>query len=220
MNFMRKNWYYVGGGLCAVLVILLVLIWNEISVLRRLLLISFMALLVHQFEEYAWPGGFPAVMNIAWMPGKGVRADRYPLNRQAALFVNVLFAYPYYILPIVFPALVWMGLGQVLFGVAQLFIHGIVINRKLRSIYNPGLFVVVFLHLPIGVYYIWYVVTNGLAVWWTWPIAVVWVAIGAVMGVAMPVTRWFASKDSPYPFSEREMGRFQVKEKVEALRQE
>ena len=43
----------------------------------------------------------------------------------------MLFAYPYYILPIIFPGLVWMGLGQVMFGMAQLAIHGIVINRKM-----------------------------------------------------------------------------------------
>ena len=217
LNFMRRNWYYVGGGLCAGLVVVLVLAWNDLSVLRRLLLVSFMALLVHQLEEYAWPGGFPAVMNVAWMPGKGALADRYPLNRQGALFVNVMFAYPYYVLPIVFPSLTWMGLGQVWFGVAQLGIHGIVINRKLRSIYNPGLFAVVFLHVPIGAYYTWYIAAHGLAAWWTWPIAIAWVAFGAVMGVAMPVTKWFASRDSSYPFSEREMARFHVKEKVEAL---
>lgn len=79
------------------------------------------------------------------------------------------FAYPYYVLPIIFPSLVWMGLGQVMFGMAQLVIHGIVINRKLHSIYNPGLFAVIVLHLPIGTCYIWYVIAHGLAQWWMWP---------------------------------------------------
>ena len=105
-------------------------------------------------------------MNIAWMPGKAGTSDRYPLNRGTALFVNVIFAYPYYILPILFPRLVWMGLGQVLFGMAQLAVHGVVINRKMRSIYNPGLFAVVFLHWPLGIYYIWYVCVTGLVSWW------------------------------------------------------
>ena len=36
-----------------------------------------------------------------------------------------------------------------LFGMLQLAVHGVVINRKMHSIYNPGLFVVVFLHWPI-----------------------------------------------------------------------
>ncbi len=218
MAFMRRSWYYVGGGLFVALAVVLALIWNDISVLQRLLLMSFMALLVHQFEEYGWPGGFPAVMNIAWRPGQGAKPDRYPLNRRAALFVNVMFAYPYYVLPILFPRLVWMGLGQVMFGMTQLAIHGVVINRKMHSIYNPGLFVVVFLHIPIGVYYIWYVTVNGLVQWWMWPAAFVWLAAGAFVGVALPVTRWFADKDSPYPFSEREMTRFHVRERIERRR--
>ncbi len=218
MSFMRRYWYYVGGGLCVALAVLLAVIWKDISTLQRLLLMSFMSLLLHQLEEYAWPGGFPAIMNIAWMPAKGVRPDRYPLNRQAALFVNVFFAYPYYVLPIILPGQVWMGLGQVMFGMTQLIIHGIVINRKLRSVYNPGLFVVVFLHLPIGIYFIRYVVVNGLAAWWTWPLAFVWLAAGAVVGVAMPVTRWFSSKDSPFAFSREEMARFHVQAKLDRPR--
>ncbi len=218
MSFMRRNWYYVGGGLFVALVVVLVLTWNDLLILQRLLLMSFMALLVHQFEEYGWPGGFPAVMNIAWMPGAGAIPDRYPLNRQAALFVNVMFAYPYYVVPIFFPALIWMGLGQVMFGMTQFLIHGIVINSKLRSVYNPGLFAVVFLHVPIGAYYIWYTAANGLLTWWMWLPAVAWLAAGAVVGVAMPATRWFADRDSPYAFSKSEMARFHVKERVGRLR--
>lgn len=71
MKFYRRNWYYVGGGLFVVLAIALAILWNDMSVLRKLMWISFIALLVHQFEEYAWPGGFPAIMNIAWQPKDG-----------------------------------------------------------------------------------------------------------------------------------------------------
>jgi hypothetical protein len=179
--------------------------------------ISFMALLVHQFEEYAWLGGFPAVMNIAWQPDQMGKPDRYPLNRQSALFVNVFFAYPFYILPVLFPNLIWLGLAQVLFGMAQFIVHGILINRKMRSIYNPGLFAVVFLHWPIGIYYIWYVVVNNLVQWWMWPVAIVLLALVAFFGVNMPVSRWFADPNSPYPFDPVEMERFHVKKKMERL---
>jgi len=218
MSFWRRNWYYVGGGLFILLAVALAAAWGHLSILRRLLLMSFMALLVHQFEEYAWPGGFPAVFNIAWHPGGTGLPDHYPLNRRSAFFVNVVFAYPYYVLPILLPNQVWMGLAQVGFGMAQLGVHGVIINRKMHSVYNPGLFVVVFLHWPIGVYYIWYVITNGLAFWWTWPAAAVWLIAGAFMGVGMPVTRWFADRDSPDGFSAGEMARFHVRERMEGRR--
>jgi len=216
MDFIRRNWYYIGGMLFIVLAAVLGIFWNDISMLRKLMLMSFMALLVHQFEEYGFPGGFPAIMNIAWHPGEGL-PDRCPLNRNSALFVNVFFAYPFYILPIVFPNLIWLGLAPVLFGMAQFGAHGILINRKLHSLYNPGLFAVVFLHWPIGLYYIWYVVMNGLVQWWMWPVAVIILGAGAFFGVNMPVNSWFKDPNSPYPFSEKEMARFHVQEKLDKL---
>jgi hypothetical protein len=216
MNFIRKNWYYIGGLLFIVLAVILVINWNEFSILRRVMLISFMALLVHQFEEYAWPGGFPAVMNIAWQP-KGTKPDRCPLNRNGALFVNVIVAYPFYILPIIFPTLIWLGLAQVLFGMAQFGVHGILINKRMHSLYNPGLFAVVFLHWPIGIYYIWYIVVNSLVQWWMWPIAVVILGAVAFFGVNMPVNYWFKDENSPYPFSQEEMARFHVQEKLKRI---
>lgn len=214
MNFMRKNWYYVGGGLFVVLALGLAVFWNDLSVLRRLMWLSFMALLVHQFEEYGWPGGFPAVTNIAWMPAQGGKPDRYKLNRQGALFANVFFGYTFYILAILFPNVIWLGLATVLFGMAQVVVHGIMINRKLRSIYNPGLFSVVFLFWPIGSYYIWYVVANQLVQGWMWPVALVYLALAANIGLNMTAFRWFADPNSPYPFSQSEMERFHVKEKL------
>ncbi len=217
MNFMRQQWYYVGGALFAALAVVLIVLWKDISMLQRLLLMSFMTLLLHQLEEYAWPGGFPPVFNIAFQPGEGGMPDRYPLNRKSALIVNVIFAYPFYILAILFPNLIWLGLAQVTFGMAQFVVHGILINRKMRLIYNPGLFTVVFLHWPIGIYYIWYVSVNGLVQVWMWPVAIVVLAAAAFFGVNMPVTRWFVDKDSPYTFSEQEMARFHVKEKMERL---
>jgi hypothetical protein len=217
MNFMRQKWYYVGGVLFVVLAVVLIIVWNVISVSQRLLLMSFMTLLAHQFEEYAWPGGFPPVFNIAFQPREGGIPDRYPLNRQSTLFVNVFFAYPFYLLAVIFPNLVWLGLAQMLFGMTQLVVHGILINRKLHSLYNPGLFTVVFLHWPIGIYYIWYVSANGLVQWWIWPVAIVILAAAVFFGVIAPVTHWFADKDSPYAFSEKEMSRFHVMEKMGRL---
>lgn len=216
MNFIRRNWYYIGGVLFVTLAAVLGIFWNDFSLLRRLMLISFMALLVHQFEEYALPGGFPAIMNIAWQPS-GTKPDRCPLNRNGALFVNVFVAYPFYILPIIFPTLIWLGLAQVLFGMAQFGVHGILINKKMHSLYNPGLFAVVFLHWPIGIYYIWYIVVNSLVQWWMWPIAVVILGAVAFFGVNMPVNHWFKDENSPYPFSQEEMARFHVQEKLERL---
>ena len=183
--------------------------------LSKILTLSFMALLVHQFEEYALPGGFPAIMNSAWMGEKDV-PDRYPLNRKSSFIVNVIGAYPFYILPIFFPSLVWLGLAQVLFGMTQILIHGIVINRKMKSWYNPGLAAVVFLHWPIGIYYIWYVYANGLIQPWHWIAGVGLTVLAAILIINLPL-QLLKDKNTEYAFSAEEMERFQVAEKFGKL---
>jgi hypothetical protein len=214
MAFYRKNWYYAGGILFVAIAFFVGFWGGRIDPLRRILLLSFMSLLVHQFEEYALPGGFPPVFNIAWFRETDV-PDRYPLNRMSSVCVNVFLAYPGYILPIVFPKLIWLGLAQILFGmVGQLVVHGIVINRKLGSFYNPGLAVTVFLHLPIGIYYVWYVYAHRLIHPWHWIAGIGCAALGALVIVGLPVTL-LRDRNSPYPFGQDEMARFHVREKLE-----
>jgi hypothetical protein len=54
------------------------------------------------------------------------------------LTTNVFLTYPFYILPIFFPHLIWFGIAQMLFGFSQLIIHGIIINRKLGTLTIRG----------------------------------------------------------------------------------
>ena len=81
---------------------------------QRLLLLNFVVLLVHQFEEYAWPGGFPATMNTVLQPSP--TPDHYKLNQNSATAVNVLAAYGFYLIAVFFPTVIWLGLAPVLFG--------------------------------------------------------------------------------------------------------
>jgi hypothetical protein len=217
MNFLRRNWYYIGGVIFVVLAVVLAVYWTDMSVLRRLMVMSFMALVFHQFEEYAWPGGFPAIYNIVFRP-MGNRPARYPLNPQNVLITNVFVAYTHYVLPIVFPNIIWLGFAPLLFGMSQIILHGVMVNKKMQSIYNPGLISIVFMWWPIGIYYIWYVVTNGLAPWWDWPVAVVYMLATLIFGISMPVTHWISGEDYPIAFTEEEMARFHVREKMARIR--
>jgi len=214
MSFYRKNWYYLGGALFVALAFFVGFWGNQIDPLRKTPLLSFMALLMHQFEEYAIPGGFPAVFNIGWNH-ETEAPDRYPLNRPTCVCVNTFLAYPFYILPIVFPKIIWLGLAQILFGMAgQLFVHGIVINRKLHSYYNPGLAVTVLLHVPIGVYYIRYVYAHGLIKPWHWVAGILASGLAMVLVVGLPV-RFLRDRNSPYPFDPDENGALPHQRKIE-----
>lgn len=215
-KFYSQNWYYVGGVLFVGLAFVVGFFGEALNPLSKILTLSFMALLVHQFEEYALPGGFPAVMNAAWMGEKDV-PDRYPLNRKNAFIVNVIGAYPFYILPILFPGLIWLGLAQILFGMLQILIHGIVINVKMKSWYNPGLAVVVFLHWPIGIYYIWYVYANRLIQPWHWAAGIGVAVLAAMLIINLPL-QLLKDKNSGNAFSVEEMKRFNMPEKLKRLK--
>ncbi|CAH1059287.1 HXXEE domain-containing protein [Paenibacillus pseudetheri] len=216
MSFYRKNWYYIGGIIFVVLSFVIGFFGGDIDPIRKILLLSFMALLVHQFEEYALPGGFPPVWNIAISGEKNV-PDRYPLNKQSSLFVNTFLAYTFYVLPIIFPKWYWLGIMTMAFGFAQFIIHGIIINIKLKSFYNPGLAAVIFLHIPIGIYYLWYLHTNNSVDSWHWWVGICGLPIAAVLIVQVPLII-FKDKNSPYPWTKAEMDRFSVIEKLEKIK--
>jgi len=212
MSFMRKNWYYAGGVLFVALAFLVGFFGDLLNPLSKILTLSFMALLVHQFEEYATPGGFPPVFNIALMGEKEV-PERYPLNRSSCVTVNVFCAYPFYLLAVLFPNLIWLGLAQVLFGVAQLLFHGIVINLKIESWYNPGLASAAFLHVPIAIFYISYVYAHGLMQPWYWIVGIALTVLSAFLIILLPV-QLLKDRNSEYAFSAEEMQRFHVLEKL------
>ena len=114
MTFWRKNWYYIGGILFVLLAFIMGL-WGcyRLDTIQIILVFSWMGMLMHQFEEYAFPGGFPIISNMAGL-GEVDHPERYPLNARQSFLSNVIFCYLSYIIPILFPNLIWMGASQVL----------------------------------------------------------------------------------------------------------
>lgn len=215
MKSYRRNWYYIGGILFVVLSFCMGFFGHLVSHIQLILIYSFMALLVHQFEEYGLPGGFPALFNVI-INGETEAPDRFPQNSNLAMVVNVVLAYPFYIAAILFPGALWLGLATMFFGLSQILGHGIMMNRSLKSFYNPGLAACIFLHGPIGIYYIWYVAANDLAGTWDYIGGMMAMMLAAVVIVALPV-RIFSSREAKYPFSKEEMERFGMMEKAKKL---
>ena len=210
LNFYRNNWYYIAGVVCLALAFYMGFWGSAYSPLQVILIYSFMALLAHQFEEYVLPGGAPVVLNVAFY-GEKKDYDRYPGNKQNCMAVNTL-AYPFYIAPIVYPDLIWLGLATMLFGFMQVLGHGVRMNMKGKTLYNPGLATAIFLHLPIGIYYIRYVMDHGLVSGHDWLYAVIALAVAAVLIVLLPVMG-MKDRNTPYAFSQQELARFSMVEK-------
>ncbi|HXY30469.1 MAG TPA: HXXEE domain-containing protein [Gemmatimonadaceae bacterium] len=205
MGFVRRQWYNLGLPVAALGVLWAVL--GSLSTIQVILLLNFVVLLLHQFEEYGWPGGEPWIINEA-MLAQGGPADRYPLNQNNAFFINVVLAYPFYLAPVFLPNTVWLGLAPTLFGFAQFGMHGIGTNRKLRVLYNPGLTAVVLGHIPLGIWYLIALYSTSAVSPWNWVFGVAYMAAFAGIGMKAIGYGLLGNKDSPYPFAPEEMERF------------
>ena len=136
ISFYRDNWYRIGGVAFVALAFVMGFWGHACSPLQVILVYSFLALLAHQFEEYELPGGATVVLNVAFY-GEKRDFDRYPGNKQNCMLVNSL-AYLFYVVPIVFPQLVWLGLAMMFFGFFQVLGHGITMNVKGKTLVQPG----------------------------------------------------------------------------------
>ncbi|PGD75970.1 HXXEE domain-containing protein, partial [Bacillus wiedmannii] len=114
ISFFRKHWCDVGLVMAIVALGYLVANFGKMSEIKVLLALSFVAILVHQFEEYRWPGYFAGLFNVVIF--KSDIPDRYPLNTQSAMVINILIAYVFYLLPFFFPNIIWLGLAPILMG--------------------------------------------------------------------------------------------------------
>ena len=215
MSAYRRHWYNIGLFIGIGVVVFVAIGWQSLEVLQRVLLLNFAALLFHQFEEYGWPGGEPAIMNKVLQPS--LTPDRYPLNQNSAMVINVVVAYPFYMIPVFFPTVIWLSLAPILFGMLQVVVHGVVTNAKLKTFYNPGLLAVIAGHVPLGMYYVYYIQSKDLATMRDWVFGVMYLMafIGLFMRTLTYV--WLAKSDSPYVFDDVEMKRFNVDAKLKRI---
>ena len=208
MNAFRRHWYSLGLIPAAVMAAWLAWNWNDIVWVQKLLALNFIVLILHQFEEYAWPGGFPWICNEVLTPKPGGPPDRYPLNQNNAAFINV-FGWLFYLVPVLLPHVIWLGFGQMLFGlVGQVIVHGVIINSKLKTWYNPGLVAVMLGHVPLAILYFMEVFSRGAARWWDLVFGILY--LGFFAGVIMQRIALggpLASPNSRYPFATEEMNR-------------
>lgn len=219
LRLFRRHWHDIGLVPALLAAAYLLLCWNDIDVLQRLVILNFIIVLLHQFEEYSWPAGFPAVANLVFMPLAGMSRYFKPLNQLSSAVANVTFAYVFYLLPVFFPHTIWLGLATVLVGAAlQVIGHAIVVNYQLRSLYSPGVATAVFGWLPLGVIYIYYVQTHGLAGVWVWLAAIVYMAVAMALVFYVIEQRLLGGENPSYPFEDDEMERFGIGEKLETAR--
>lgn len=218
MRFLRDHWYDIGLLPAAIAVAYLAFNWGGMGVLQKLALFNLIVIFWHQFEEYRLPGGEPAITNLASQPKDVSKADRYPLNQNNAMVINVVAAYVSYLLPVFFPNILWLAFMPVVFGMSQIIIHVVKTPRQIGNhVYSPGAGAVVFGHWPVGICWFYYVIANGLLGWLDVAGGIVYMAL--FIGVFMLRIGYgvLSKPDSRYPFPEEEFERGGYAERIREM---
>jgi len=162
MNFFRNQWFNIGIVFALIIGVFLFIFGNTLSSFQFLLWISFISLLLHQFEEYGYPGYFPGVINKVLFSSK--YPDRYPLNTNTAFIVNVLLGWTLYLFSAVFAErTLWLAIAAILVSCGNVIAHTLLFNIRGKTIYNPGMLTALVLFLPISVYFFIFITRYNLA---------------------------------------------------------
>ena len=199
MSFLRLHWFDLGMGL-AVVIAGGVLVTRPTG-LGLLLWFSLITLFLHQFEEYRYPGWFPGMMNTAMFGS--AQPDRYPLNAQTALMVNVAVGWLFYFLAAVFAEkALWLGIATVLVSAGNFVAHTFLFNVRGRTRYNPGMVTADVLFLPVAMVFFYLVVAGRLATPLDW---IVGLALGGVLNYVgiIKMIDWMKDPRTPYAFPAR-----------------
>lgn len=212
MKFYVYNWYKFTIVFFVILAFIMGL-WGYkvLQPLQLILVYSLMALFVHQFEEYVFPGGGPVVINKGNFDEKKDYRT-YPGNMLSSMIVNNS-AWAVYIAAILLPQAIWLGLGTMFFNIFQLFGHGVKMNAGMKTWYNPGLASTVFLLVPVSIYYMYFVATHHLATTTDWMLGIVAFILTILLTTILPV-QFLKDRNTRYAMPE-----WQVKQmnKVQAF---
>lgn len=199
MKFMRLHWFDVGFALAIITgVFTSVMKFNPLSLL---LWISLISLFLHQFEEYRYPGYFPGMMNTVMFSSK--QPDRYPLNTNTALIINIFVGWLSYFLAAVFgEKALWLGIATILVSVGNFIAHTFLFNIKGKTRYNPGMLTAILLFAPIAGYFFYLLIQGNLATPTDW-------IVGIILGLALnfigvlKLIDWLKDKNTKHIFPKR-----------------
>jgi len=146
-GWLKANWAKVGLILSLYLFIFLIIFVRKTNFFAFLILLQTPLYMIHEAEEYIFPGGFGKFFNMDIFK---LKTENEPMDENFIFFVNVGLVWV--ILPF-FGLLslidiqygLWVPYFSLFAGVAH-----IPLAIKARKIYNPGLVVSLLLNIPVG----------------------------------------------------------------------
>lgn len=202
MKFLRNYWPDLGASLALVLSVWLYRS-PQLTELETIVWFNLVALFLHQFEEYRFPGTFPGMVNRVMYASN--QPDRYPLNTQTAVYVNVFFGWSIYLLAALLAReAIWLAIATMMVSLGNVFAHTFLFNWKGRTVYNAGLLSCWLLFVPGLVFF--FLTIQGEE-----PASTSDYWIGIPLGIAfnylgiLKLIEWNADRHSPFVFDRRNL---------------
>jgi len=181
----NRVWPIIGGILAVLISIIVGVLWISNSSVSRLSLIYWLnlaLLMLHEFEEYVFPGGFKQFINsktVLSLPKPDIRA---PITEPVIVIINLGAWFLFLLGALLATIAPWLGLAMVVFNVINILGHVVVFQVKVRG-YNPGL-VTAFLMIPFLIFAFWIICRENLMTTLDFLLASV---LGIIAAASLPI---------------------------------
>lgn len=199
IKFFTFHWFDIAAVLALALGVILFIF--KPTGMTLLLWLSLGSLFLHQVEEWRYPGYFPGMVNSAMF--KSDMPDRYPLNANSGMLVNVVLGWGGYLLAALFwKQAIWLAIATILVSVGNIFAHTIVFNIRGKTLYNPGLITSWIFFVPIVYFFFDMMISQKIASRLDWLIGIILGIVLNYFGVYKMII-WLSDKNTPYVFPGR-----------------
>jgi hypothetical protein len=183
-HWLKRDWAKAGFPISIFLFVFLFAFVKDTNFALFLLLLQTPLYMIHETEEYIFPGGFGKFFNIDILK---LDTEDKPVDENFIFYVNVILIW--IILP-VFGLLaanhlqygLWIPYFSFFAGVAH-----IALGIKARKRYNPGLVISLLLNIPVGAWSIFYLVDHGIL---SNAFLNPYIFIGLGVNLVLPVMAW------------------------------
>ena len=158
-RWLKKDWAKAGFILSIFLFIFLFVFVRNDDFVIFVLLLQTPLYMLHQTEEYVFPGGFGKFFNTKIFK---LETEDQPVDQNFIFYVNVILIW------IILPAFgllatvdyrfgLWIPYFSFFAGIAH-----VALAIKAKKLYNPGLLVSLFVNIPVGLWSILYFINIGI----------------------------------------------------------
>jgi hypothetical protein len=187
MNLKKFNqiWPIIGGGFAILIIVLILIFWNDSSLIQKLALLywsNLAVLMLHEFEEYVLPGGFKHFINHNTIFAIEELPEAEPINDIVIVVINLGIWFVFILAALITSAAPWLGFGMIIFNIVNIIGH-LIIFQKVKKGYNPGT-ITALLMIPFLILSFIFVINNDFLNLGGYLIAGI---IGFASGASLPI---------------------------------